>query len=493
PDPIETAAITPEPVETLADPGIEISPEQPLPVEPEPVETTAITPEPVETPANPDIELSPEQSEQVELDPIETAAITPEPAEMPSDSDIAISPKQPLPVEPEPVETAALTPESVETAAAPDIEVSPEQSEPVDPDPIETAAITPESAETLSDANVATSAEQPEPVEPEPAETAALTPALNTLSNAAKLKKTGSDEFSYHKLDQCEYERGLAAIHYFLHDQRDKVEISDLCFDRKNGVFVALESASGMTLFETLNDTDVFEIAVPDTEYFERTTVSAQRFIPFSKDPLQSGYAGSFGYNPTYNTPNTHDAQSVLMWGFVYGETSKLADIGTGDFEVHLNASNSWEHEVGAEELVRGGKKPIVLINGSGSFQNGAARLKLETKAERRGIGGGHIDLIVDAEGALTGSGEISMKNADLEGADPHDWKELNWEIVSFVGQFVGPDGQEFRGIGYISGETVDQDGFVHQAFGSVGIQGFGSDIGKRRGSSKAAGSSNSN
>lgn len=454
------------------------------PVETEQTETVAVTPVPVEALPEPEPAENVEPPKPADPLPADTAAREATPEKTPPASDLAESPE---PIEPGHSETTVLTSAPTEPLPAPVQKDDATLTEPQGPAETDIAALTPAPNEPAPETIPPAAPAQSEPEISEPATTAAINPAPDVSSDEPVLEKTGEDGFAYHTLNRCDHERGLVAIHYFLHGDRDKVEVSDLCFDRKNGAFVALESASGLTLFETQNDTDMFEIVAPGAEAFEKTTAFAQRFIPFSDEPAQTGYAGSFGYNPSYNTPNHHKAQSTLMWGFVYGETSKQSQIVDGEFDVHLNASNSWEHEAPEDGEERTGKKPIVLINGRGTFDKGVARLELKTYADRNGIGGGHVDLVVDADGAITGSGQIVMKNPATEVADPHDWKELNWTITKLVGQFVGPEGREFRGIGYISGQTIDQDGFVHEAFGSVGIQGAGTGIARVQGAENAS------
>ncbi len=467
------------PAAAAAEPALPVVSEQTEPVEQEQQDATAVSPTPRDSSRKSDRKPI-ERSESAESAEADIAAAAPAPDDPPPATDFKEGS--------EPTETAAIAPAPTESLPASGPEDEPGLTEAADPRTTGTAALTPVPAETVPEAIPPGGlGGKTEPEKPEPADTAAATPESDVSPDKPTLKKTGEDGFAYHRLDRCDHERGLVAIHYFLHSERDKVEVSDLCFNRKGGSFVALESASDLTLFETQNDTDMFEVIAPGAEVFEKTTAFAQRFIPFSEDPTLTGYAGSFGYNPSYNTPNHHNAQSTLMWGFVYGETSQQSEIVDGTFEVHLNASNSWEHEAAPDGKERGGKKPIVLINGYGRFEKGVARLTLESYADRNGIGGGHVDLIVDAEGAITGSGQILMKNPDTEGTDPHDWMELNWTITKLVGQFVGPEGREFRGIGYISGQTTDRDGFVHEAFGSVGIQGSGTGVARVRGAENAS------
>ncbi|MFC5584210.1 hypothetical protein ACFPOD_03730 [Nitratireductor kimnyeongensis] len=287
------------------------------------------------------------------------------------------------------------------------------------------------------------------------------------------LLRTETDGFVHYALEDCPHERGLAAIRYGFIGEWPKTELTDICFDRESGELISAEPVSGLTLVEG-GDYEYYHVIVPDTQSHERVSVSAGAYESGDKTSIQESV--SFQHLSPHFRPSQRyeNANHLSVTGFLFRDRATAADIAEGSFQVSLQPDDHWQSEYRHLQKKRGGKTPIVYLEASGDLTAPVTRFAFKSPDGSMSKGTGTFELHISADGTLSGSGELSVETTVLAGAHPHDWKETHWKISDYVGYLVGADGQEFHGLGYITGEVIDHDGFVHQTRGSVDIRGLG-------------------
>jgi len=289
----------------------------------------------------------------------------------------------------------------------------------------------------------------------------------------SSLVRTETDSFVHYTLEACPHERGLAAIRYGFIGEWPKTELTDICFDREGGELISAEPVSGLTLVEG-GDYEYYQVIVPDTQSHQRVQVTAGVYE--SSDNSSTQESVSFGHrNPHYRPSQRYESANHLIGaGFLFRDRAAATDIAEGSFHLSLQPYDHWQYEYRTLQKKRDGKPPIVFLEASGDLSAPVTTFAFKTPNGSMSKGTGTFELHIAEDGALSGSGVVSVETTVLAGAHPHDWKEAHWKISNYVGYLVGADGQEFRGLGYIAGEVIDHDGFVHKTRGTVDIQGLG-------------------
>lgn len=309
------------------------------------------------------------------------------------------------------------------------------------------------------------------------------TPVLETAGTQAKklnsspghLTRTEKNGFVHYRMATCDHERGLAITRYRFLDGPAKAELTDLCFDRKGGEVQAAEPVSNLTFVENLSNIETFEIIKPNTQSFQRTKVSAQLYRPHLTDDEWAADSGSFNHNGTETYSATrHDAHGYSTNGFVYKDTTPLSGVQLGNYQITIHVDDMWSHLNRASGLKRSGETPVVVLSDEAEITGPSNDVLIKADTQADGTGDMNLRLEIAEDGRIAGAGSFYMTNSRVAGLNPTDWKTVDWKISNIVGYFVGTRGQEFRGLGFITGQTVDQDGFVHKSFGSIQIQGHG-------------------
>ncbi|WP_282045942.1 peptidoglycan-binding protein [Roseibium album] len=301
------------------------------------------------------------------------------------------------------------------------------------------------------------------------------TQAKKTNSSPGHFTRTEKNGFVYYKLGACKHEKGLAITRYSFLDSPAKAELTDLCFDRKGGEVQAAEPVSNLTFVENLSNIESFEVIKPNTQSFQRTKVSAQLYRPHLADDEWATDSGSFSYHSAdYNSAIRQSAQQHSVTGFVYKDTTPLSGVQLGNYQITIHVTDMWSHLNRASGLKRSGETPVVVLSDEAEIIGPVNDVVVKADTEADGTGDMNLRLEIAEDGQIEGSGTFYMTNSRAAGLNPTDWKIVDWKISNIVGYFVGTRGQEFRGLGFITGQTVDQDGFVHKSFGSILIQGYG-------------------
>ncbi len=287
------------------------------------------------------------------------------------------------------------------------------------------------------------------------------------------LLRTETNGFLHYPLEDCPHERGIAAIRYGFIGEWPKTELTDICFDRESGDLISAEPVSDLTLVEG-GDYEYYHVITPDSHGHERVRVSAGVYESSDKASIQESV--SFQHlNPHFRPSQRYEnANHLSVTGFLFRNRTTAAEIADGKFHLSLQPDDHWQSEYRHLQKERGGKAPIVYLEATGNLTAPDATFTFKTPDGSMSKGTGVFELHISEDGTLSGSGELSVETTVLAGAHPHDWKEAHWRISNYVGFLVGGDGQEFRGLGYITGEVIDHDGFVHRTLGSVDIHGFG-------------------
>ena len=286
------------------------------------------------------------------------------------------------------------------------------------------------------------------------------------------VRRSEKNGFIYYQIDNCEFERGLATTVYNYLDRPAKVEMTDLCFDRDDGSLLAAEPINNLTLVENQGTMDRFEVLKPNTKYYERTGVSASKYGTQLPENERFGYSGTFAdSNRGTYAATRHDAHSFWTRGFLYSETTPYSGVKFGQYNITLAVNDSWEQINRSGGLKRSGETPIIIVHGTSNILDHANEIKIEAKTDFV-VGDIKINMNMNNDGVIEGSGSISVKNPRLSGTNPHDWNISELNISNITGFFVGDHGREFRAIGFITGNTADHDGFVHESFGSINILG---------------------
>jgi len=305
--------------------------------------------------------------------------------------------------------------------------------------------------------------------------------------------RTVDNGATYHKLDSCAYEPGIAIANYHFTAQAKKpydLEITDICFDRKSGELWGSEPEEGLELVRSVETTEFFEIIHPNSQPYERRSVTAGKYRPdgqnfrsgsvnFSYDRQSNEF---YGYEPS----GRQQAGDVDLHGFLY-EKSSVPDGASSGFKVNISALDYLDTVRGNIEGHLGREGPYVSFDGVLIFDGTNGTAKLKDTGEGAGKGTGSLQIQVDDTGALSGTGSLRFSNARLAGVNSHDWKTANWEIIKIVGRMVGEGGHEFRAVAIAKGETVDQDGYVNPALAAVTIMGYDAEMMKLWGDDAAA------
>ena len=304
-----------------------------------------------------------------------------------------------------------------------------------------------------------------------------------TQSKDPATTRTVNNGATYHKLDRCDHEPGIAIANYHFTARSKKpydLEITDICFDRKSGELWGSEPEEGLELVRSVDTTEFYEIIHPNSQPYERRSVTAGKYRPDGQN-FRSGWV-NFSYDRKsnefygYEPSGRQQAGDVDLHGFLY-EKSSLPDGASSGFKVHVSALDYWASVRGNMDGHLGRETPYVSFDGVLVMDGDNGTAELKDTGEGAGKGTGTLQIQVDETGALSGTGSLRFSNARLAGVNPHDWKTANWQIVRIAGRMVGEGGHEFRAVAIAKGETVDQDGYVNPVLAAVTIMGYDAEI----------------
>lgn len=303
----------------------------------------------------------------------------------------------------------------------------------------------------------------------QPNRTEATHAASEASIQTSDLIRVERDGFVYYQIRDCKFESGLAATVYDFSDSPSQVELTDICFDRKGGKLLAAEPISNLTLVRQSETSDTFEVIEPGI----RDGVLANKYRAQQANKVNGFDSGAFHRHSNASHPaKRHKARGHSTYGYLFNEMTPFSGVQMGQYAINISVSDIWSARNRASGLKRGGEGPIVSDWGFASISGRSNKLKFETQDSAFVSDDIILNLEIDDDGRIDGSGRISITNPRIAGLNPTDWQYAELKLSSIIGHFVGLKGQEFRGIGFVEGQTVDQDGFVHDSYGYVNIWG---------------------
>lgn len=303
-----------------------------------------------------------------------------------------------------------------------------------------------------------------------------------TNTDEPKLTRTVSNGIVHHKLDKCDNERGVAIAHYNFRETEKlpALEMSDICFARKNTKLWASESDENLVLVRKADSTEFYEVISPNTASFERWSATAGRYYDenskWRSGSVNFSYQRSSSARFNYKVTGTQQNGDVAMYGFLYENSSTLADVNK-EYSIHITALDHWDYVRDQFNSRIAGENPYLAFSGMMKIEGSKGKVELNDTGEGDGEGGGALVFNIDEMGRVSGEGTLNLSNARLAGLNDHDWKNTELRIEKIVGQFVGKNGSEFRAVGIATGETTDQDGYVNKVKARLTIMGSDSNL----------------
>lgn len=289
--------------------------------------------------------------------------------------------------------------------------------------------------------------------------------------------RTEQNGFVYHRLANCDHERGIATGVYNFRAKRPfLLELTDVCFDRTSGRLWASEPAEGFVLVSRQDTTEWYEVVSTDRKPSARSKVNAGRYD--QGDGHLNGWV-NFGFNPRRPSPTQYDnavqhEAEVQLHGYLYNQPSPIGEDANGDFFGYVVGNDFWarEKEIALKER-RDREVPFFSDEGSLEFSGNSGTANFKPSSVSTDKGGGELELQVSETGEITGSGQFWLQNGRLAGASPHDWKTAKLSVRTLAGQFVGDTGEQFVIQMLADGEIIDHDGFENPAMASFTITGY--------------------
>lgn len=299
----------------------------------------------------------------------------------------------------------------------------------------------------------------------------------NTISDEPKLTRTVSNGIVHHKLDKCDYERGVAIAYYNFREtsKLPALEISDICFARNKTELWASESEENLELVRKADSTEFYEVISPNTASYERWNASVGRYENGASNWLNGSanfsYQRSSSARFNYKITGTQQNGDVSLTGYLYEKSSTLAD-AKNKYKLHITALDNWDYVRGQFDGKITGENPYLAFAGSMKVEGNKGIAELSDTGEGDGKGGGSLELNLDDMGGISGKGTLILSNARRAGLNENDWKNTELRIEKIVGHFVGENGRELRAVGIATGETIDQDGYVNKVKARLTIMG---------------------
>lgn len=312
------------------------------------------------------------------------------------------------------------------------------------------------------------------------------TPAVgNAMPGLTRI--VDSNGYVHHKLAECGFERGLAIAQYNLrttdNSKRHLLELTDICFDRKTGTLTGSEPENRLTLVrkDEVSETsphgrEVYEVLVPGTQGFERWKLNAGDYEVFNQKHRQGAVGFDFHKKTqkqnNWALPATQHPAEVHLNGYLF-ENLPNGLPEQAEYLIYINVLDLRDHLRNFD--YSNGESPIAAWKGAVDLSKGPANLKLVTSDSYEAYSktSGELSLQVLQDGTISGRGVLTASNTRLAGLNPIDWKTVRYDVEKLTGHIVGADGQEFRAVGIVRGERVDQDGLASSVYGYVSLHGY--------------------
>ncbi len=312
-----------------------------------------------------------------------------------------------------------------------DVPVPAAQEEPAAPAEDTTAPVTPD---------------QPNPTEP------AYTVEMETVQPLA------DDPFVDHRLADCSGTRGVLLMNY---DTLNGItELSDFCLDDTAGTMAASEPRAGFAATAKDDQTSAFEILETGSDQFSRVRVELGPALGCIAESGASAvtYAipdGNLSRNPEtlflYARGLTVDDAALAPRNLFESESTLLS---IRDFSVRrIDPATTETNLLPAGADLRGVlaatvRSASLAITGGNGFWVGDAN--------------GSLQLTVEDDGDVIGSGRFSAKNQKLVGQAPTDWVTMTAEIPYLRGYVLGEEGSAVIAYGIVRGSYVDARDRTH-------------------------------
>ena len=304
--------------------------------------------------------------------------------------------------------------------------------------------------------------------------------------------RTEKNGVVHHRLESCDYERGIAIAHYtHRHDEpryhtTHEFELTDMCFQRETGRLWASEPAEDFTLVrQDASISEYEDLATKIGRSGSKGRISAGGYAQVPEHPDFRASHVDLYFDPTQpdvTRPTEfrqHTADDVNLMGYLFEKQALSEDVAGKTYRLFLTGFD-WglsDPESGAAGYDRH-NSDLALHSASLVFENNGGVLDARAFLQPDGGGAGakvtsgQLRLTLHPDGTISGEGQFRIENPRLAGFEPGEWVSANWNIDKLVGHLAGEGATGFRLEGFASGETRYHDGYVGKIIGTVGIRG---------------------
>ncbi|WP_306030046.1 hypothetical protein [Stappia sp. MMSF_3263] len=300
--------------------------------------------------------------------------------------------------------------------------------------------------------------------------------------------RTEENGVVHHRLESCDYERGIAIAHYtHRHDEPQyQFELTDMCFQRETGRLWASEPAENFTLVQQDPSISWYEdLASEIGRSGSKGKFSAGGYAPISGKPdIRTSYVDLF-FDPTQpdvTRPtefHQHTADDVGLMGYLFekqalpeeaaGKTYRIALTGF-DWGLSDPASRNARYDRNKSDLVL--NSDSLVFEQDGTVMDAGELLDPDGGNVNGKVTSGQLRLALHPDGTISGEGQFEIENPRLAGFEPGEWVSASWKIDKLVGHLAGEGATGFRLKGFASGETRYHDGYVGKIIGTLNVRG---------------------
>ncbi len=295
--------------------------------------------------------------------------------------------------------------------------------------------------------------------------------------------RTEENGVVYHKIDRCGYERGFVVVHYRFNKpigRKPVLEFSDICFDRKSGLLQSSEPNVTLVKTKSADFNDTYEYLSTDSNTGKTVKIWTTTVGNYTDGVPESDKRnfGSFGHHRlsgkylNWKPTGTRHPGEFLMHGYLF-KSQPAPEKLSSKFDIYIGGNDYLSYSRSGREKIFDRETPIMLgFEGSLTIHNGSGTANLTNKTGSGKNGHGSIEISINENGEVSGTGVLKYSNGRLAGMNSYDWKTAEWKIQRIVGYTVGKDGAQFVAKGIVTGQTIDQDGHINPVLAAIDITG---------------------
>lgn len=303
--------------------------------------------------------------------------------------------------------------------------------------------------------------------------------------------RTEENGVVHHRLESCDYERGIAIAHYsYRHDEprhhtTREFELTDVCFQRETGRLWASEHAENFTLVQQDPSISWYEdLATEIGRSGAKGKLSAGGYAPISgKSDVRMSYVDLFldPTQPDVTRPtrfHQHTADDVRLMGYLFKKQTLPGDALGKTYRVTLTGFDWGLSDPASRARYNRKQSDLVLNSDSLLFEQDQAVMNADDFLDAKGgnvngkVISGQLRLALNPDGTMSGEAQFDIENPRLAGFEPGEWVSASWKIDKLVGHLTGEGATGFRLKGFASGETKYHDGYVGKIIGTVDVRG---------------------